>query len=102
MISKDTVRQIARLAKLEFSDEEMDGFLTEFGKIVAYVDELKEIPSGKSPGDDVRSAGRAEIGDDHSEDWDGRDEALENAPERRDSLFAVPRVVDKGDADGSP
>jgi aspartyl-tRNA(Asn)/glutamyl-tRNA(Gln) amidotransferase subunit C len=102
MISKDTVQQIARLAKLEFSDEEMGDFVIEFRKIVDYVDQLKKIPPGTSPAVDVRSAGLAEIRDDLAEDWDGRDEALRNAPESRDSLFVVPRVVHKGDTDGSP
>ena len=102
MISKDTVRHIARLTKLEFSDEEMGDFVIEFRKIVNYVDQLKDIPSGTSPGVDRPSAGLAEMRDDGAEEWGGRDEALRNAPETRDSFFIVPRVVYKGDPDGSP
>jgi aspartyl-tRNA(Asn)/glutamyl-tRNA(Gln) amidotransferase subunit C len=102
MISRETVEHVAKLAKLEFSDEELEAFVPEFQKIVAYVDRLSEV-SLEGP-DDVqeRTAGLKEVRPDQVEVWPEREEGLANAPERRGSLLGVPRVVDKGDARAAP
>ena len=109
------VKKHFKTFKKKISEKEFDAFIQDIlskkslevsGKVYcrdgfAYVNKLEEIPSGASPDVNPASAGLTEMRDDRAEVWDGRDEALRNAPEVRDSLFVVPRVVHKGDAGGS-
>ena len=43
MITKEQVEHIAGLAKLKFSDEEIDAFTNKFSDIVKYVEKLEEV-----------------------------------------------------------
>jgi aspartyl-tRNA(Asn)/glutamyl-tRNA(Gln) amidotransferase subunit C len=42
-LTKDEVRHIAKLARLNLSDEEIDKFSTELTSILDYIDMLKEV-----------------------------------------------------------
>ena|SRR5258705_10184761 len=41
IISRDEIKKIAALAKLEFSDEELDKFAREFNSILEYVSKIQ-------------------------------------------------------------
>jgi aspartyl-tRNA(Asn)/glutamyl-tRNA(Gln) amidotransferase subunit C len=102
VVTRETVEHIAKLAKLRFSDEEMDAFVEQFQKIIAYVDRLRDLDTGEIDVGGPGGIGREGLREDRVEVWSGAGQSLENAPDRRGSLFCVPRVVDKGDSGGSP
>lgn len=43
MISKEEVKHIASLAKLKFSEEEIDEFTDKFSEVLSYVEKLNEV-----------------------------------------------------------
>ncbi len=85
---------VAALARIALTPEEKARFATQLGDVLAYVAQLNEVDvSGVEPtahafpvvnvwADDVPVAGLSV------------EEALRNAPERRDHMFVVPKVVD--------
>jgi aspartyl-tRNA(Asn)/glutamyl-tRNA(Gln) amidotransferase subunit C len=85
---------VAALARIALTPEEKARFATQLGDVLAYVAQLNEVDvSGVEPtahafpvvnvwADDVPEAGLSV------------EEALRNAPEKRDNMFVVPRVVD--------
>lgn len=85
---------VANLARLALTDEEKARFATQLGDILAYVALLNEVDvSGVEPTAhafpvvNVWAADVAEPGLSVAD-------ALRNAPEARDNMFVVPRVVE--------
>ena len=95
-IDKTTVERLARLSKLEFSDEEKSEMVKDFKKMVGFVDTLKEVDTeGVKPliyvNEDVTNILREdEIGGMLSSE-----DALKNAPDKDSSYIKVPKVVKK-------
>jgi aspartyl-tRNA(Asn)/glutamyl-tRNA(Gln) amidotransferase subunit C len=95
MVTKEEVKHIAGLARLEFDEKELDGFTGDLNNILGYIDQLKEVDvAGVAPlesiNEDVESNvfRKDEVGPSLS-----REEALKNAPKAADGYFLVPKVI---------
>ncbi|CAB5128110.1 Aspartyl-tRNA(Asn) amidotransferase subunit C (EC @ Glutamyl-tRNA(Gln) amidotransferase subunit C (EC [Olavius algarvensis associated proteobacterium Delta 3] len=92
-ITKDEVAYVATLARLELSEKAIDTFSEQIGDILAYVDKLNEVNTdGVPPTSHAISLSNAFREDKPVEHLD-RDKALQNAPEKEDGDFMVPKVV---------
>jgi len=94
MISKEAIRKTADLAKLEFSESELDSFQDKFQKIVDYVGkidllDLKDV----APMTHIHDF-TANIREDVSIDGLPVEVALGNAPKKSDTYFKVPKVIE--------
>ena len=95
-IDKSTVDRLARLSKLEFSENEKVEMVEDFKKIVGFVDKLKEVDTEgvKSliyVNEDVTNVLRK----DEVKGMLSREEALQNAPVKDSSYIKVPKVLKK-------
>jgi aspartyl-tRNA(Asn)/glutamyl-tRNA(Gln) amidotransferase subunit C len=92
-VSREEVRHIADLARLDFSDEGEEKMADELGDILDYVDKLNELDtSGVPPMShvlDVTDVSRP----DEVESRIDRDQALESAPDTDGTYFRVPKVI---------
>mgnify|MGYP006275109825 CR=1 FL=1 len=92
-ITRDDVRHIASLARLQFSDDEEERLTNELESILDYVDQLDEVDTAGVPpmshGLDHAAPLRA---DDVSPRID-RDDALSRAPDADDEYIRVPTVI---------
>ena len=96
-INRAEVLKIADLAKLHFSDDELDAFITQFQHILDYVEQLKEVNV-----DDVPPTSHVSLTADFEkhmfrEDDVGSslpaDASLDNAPDPGAGHFRVPKVL---------
>jgi aspartyl-tRNA(Asn)/glutamyl-tRNA(Gln) amidotransferase subunit C len=89
----EEVRQLATLARLRFTDEELAKFTAEFSAIVDYIGHITAADlTGVEPLTSVSGAEnrtRADV------EGDGltAEEALRNAPSKNEAFFKVPRVL---------
>jgi aspartyl-tRNA(Asn)/glutamyl-tRNA(Gln) amidotransferase subunit C len=93
-IDRKTVEHVARLARLQLSDEELARNEKQLGAILDYIAKLEKLDvSGAEPL--VHPAESANV---FREDTPipplPRPEALKNAPEKTDDFFIVPKVVE--------
>lgn len=93
-ITKEEVEKIAKLAKLEFTEEEKQRFTQQLAEIVSYVEKLRELNT-----QDVKPTSHViELKNVLREDKVGKslsqEEALANAPAKRKSHFSVPKVIE--------
>lgn len=94
MVSKEDVKHIAELSKLEFSDEEIEYFTEEFAKIIEYVGQLKEIDTeGVEPTYNISSKAQP-LREDVVRESLPKEEVLKNAPEEQYGYFKLPKIVD--------
>jgi len=92
MISKDDVKHVAKLAELEFSEEQADKMTEQLDKILAHVANIsKADTSAVQP-----TAHTLEINNVFREDIVKKQlstkDALSNAPEEYKSGFLVPKI----------
>jgi aspartyl-tRNA(Asn)/glutamyl-tRNA(Gln) amidotransferase subunit C len=92
-VSREEVRHIADLARLDFSEDGEEKMAEELGDILDYVDKLNELDtSGVPPMShvlDVTDVSRP----DEVESRIDRDQALESAPDTDGTYFRVPKVI---------
>jgi aspartyl-tRNA(Asn)/glutamyl-tRNA(Gln) amidotransferase subunit C len=89
------VGYVAKLARLQLSDEETALFQNQLGDILEYVDKLREADVPEADGtSDVIPKKFNVFREDEPRDWFTAEEALSNAPRQRDHLFIVPKVVE--------
>ncbi|NPA15377.1 MAG: Asp-tRNA(Asn)/Glu-tRNA(Gln) amidotransferase subunit GatC [Deferribacteres bacterium] len=94
-ISKEEVIYVARLARLEFTDEEIEEFTHQLGKVLDYIEKLKELDvEGVEPTyhplKDLVSVMRK----DEVKRSLTQEEALANAPDAAKGHFRVPKIIE--------
>lgn len=98
----DEVRRIATLARLRFSPEQEETFTRQLGEIVAYIDQLRDVPGAEAAADsNAATAALPSEADDAVADCLPREVLLANAPAVAgstgfDGFIVVPEV--KADA----
>ena len=93
-ITRAEVEHVARLARLELSDEEKETFTGQMDAILAYVDKLNELDTtGIVPTAHAVPMENAFRNDEEAPSI-GIDNALANAPDRVESFFRVPKVIE--------
>lgn len=93
-ISKEEVKRIAQLARLELSEAEVEKYQKELSAILGYVDVLTGVDTSKV----AATANIAGLSDVYAEDAKNpsfdRDEVLKNAPEKKDGYIKVKPVLE--------
>jgi aspartyl-tRNA(Asn)/glutamyl-tRNA(Gln) amidotransferase subunit C len=93
-ISVADVEHVARLARLELSDEEKNLFASQMGAILGYVEKLKELNTeGILPTSHAVPMENA-FREDAARPSIGIEKALANAPDRVESFYRVPKVIE--------
>ncbi len=92
-IGRDEVRHIAKLANLDFSEDELDRFTRQFNSILKYVARLNALDTSDIEPTSHVGAGSRALRDDVLVPSIPQDEALANAPDPDHGYFKVPRVI---------
>ena len=88
------VAYVARLARINLTEEEAKIFQKQLDEVLKYVEKLRQV--------DVTGVDAAAhalpvfnvFRDDSSRDWFTAEQALSNAPRQANGLFVVPKVVE--------
>ena len=89
------VEHIAKLAKLDFSEEEKLKFTEEFNEILAFMEKLNELDTSKvEPLSHVIELQNVFREDSVKPSLPTQD-ALKNAPAKTEQFFKVPKVIDR-------
>ena len=96
-ITRAEVQKIAELAKLHFSEAELDAFTTQFQRILGYIEKLEEVDvAGVEPTSHVSLVEESEehvFREDVVRASLPVEEALANAPDPGAGQFRVPKVL---------
>jgi aspartyl-tRNA(Asn)/glutamyl-tRNA(Gln) amidotransferase subunit C len=93
-VDRATVKHIARLARIGVSEEELEPLAAELNAILAFVEELNALDTGNIPPMTSVVEAKLKRRDDTVTDGGNAEDILRNAPEKIDSFFAVPKVVE--------
>ncbi len=93
-IDRNTVRNIATLARLAVKDDELDRIAGELTNIFQFIEQLSEVNTeGVAPMTSVAHMDLP-LRADAVTDGNKRDAVLANAPEKFDGFYLVPKVVE--------
>ena len=93
-LDTDTVRRIARLARIHVPDEDLAPLAGELSNIIGWVEQLAEVDTeGVEPMTSVVDT-TATQRDDVVDDGGYPEQVLANAPDAADGFFTVPKVVE--------
>ena len=97
-IDKQQVQNVAKLARLELTENELDQFTGQLSAILQYVEKMNELQTG-----DVEPLAHClpinnVFREDHVRESLGTDRTLANAPVRDGEFFKVPKILDDGSA----
>lgn len=93
-VDKDTVRRIAKLARLAVPEDRLDSLAEELSGIFQWVEMLGEVNvDGVAPMTSV-VAQKLKWRADEVTDGGRPDDLMSNAPEDEDHFFVVPKVVE--------
>ena len=91
------IDHVAKLARLELTDEEKAQLRTQLGAILEHAAKVGEVAADDVPPDRVRDpAGRTSSATDEPEPSITHEAAMENAPAQADDRFMVPKIAETG------
>jgi aspartyl-tRNA(Asn)/glutamyl-tRNA(Gln) amidotransferase subunit C len=93
-VDRDTVRRIAKLARIALSDERSEPMVNELNSILTWVEQLKEVDVTGVPPLTSVVAQVLKMRDDEVVDGGNADALMTNAPLGEDHYFVVPKVVE--------
>ena len=92
-VTRKDVEHIAELARLKFTDEELNDFTGQLNEILAYVEKLNELDTENVEPLSHPVEGNNVFREDVVKPSISTEEALKNAPEKDEQFFHVPKVI---------
>jgi len=93
-ITDDLVKNVARLSRLYFSDEDAVKYGQQMSQIIAYIAQLNEVDTSSiQPTSYVLPSMKNVFREDNIRQSLPVEEALNNAPDKQGDFFRVPRVI---------
>lgn len=93
-VDQDTVRRVARLARLAIAESRVEPMVGELNRILAWVEQLKEVNTdGIEPMTSVMKMDLKRRAD-RVTDGGYAEDLMKNAPASEDNFFVVPKVVE--------
>lgn len=90
----EDVEHIARLARLGLREEEKHSLRGELEAILGYVEKLRSLPTEAVEPSDAHLDRAAALREDHVTNRPRADELLAGAPDREETFFRVPRIIE--------
>ncbi len=88
------VAYVARLARINLTEDEAKTFQKQLDDVLKYVEKLRELDVGDLDAAAHSLAVFNVFREDESRDWFTAEQALSNAPRQGNGLFVVPKVVE--------
>ena len=93
-ITRKEVEHVARLARLELTEEEKQRLTAQLDAILGYIDTLNQVDTSKVEPTTTVIPMASVMRDDEARPSLKQEEALANAPDREDVFFQVPRILE--------
>lgn len=92
-INKETVKYVAKLARMKLDEAKIDDFTGQLDKILTYIEKLNQLNTDNvEPTSHALSMENVFRKDEHFPSL-ANDIALSNAPEKENGHFKVPKII---------
>ena len=94
-ISSDEVKKVARLARLELNESEIQQHAEQLENILGYIKQLEEIDTENIPCTTRAIEVVNVLRKDEKKDYENSEELLNLAPSRENKFFKVPKIINE-------
>tara|TARA_Y100001978_G_scaffold170907_1_gene160458 strand:+ start:719 stop:1012 length:294 start_codon:yes stop_codon:yes gene_type:complete len=92
-ISKEQVKKVAELARIELNEDEIDHHSIQLEKILDYINQLEKIDTENIPCTTRAIEVVNVVRNDINEKFEETNQILDLAPSREDDFFKVPKII---------
>ncbi|MDA3861525.1 MAG: Asp-tRNA(Asn)/Glu-tRNA(Gln) amidotransferase subunit GatC [Melioribacteraceae bacterium] len=92
-VTKNDIEHIAKLAKLEIKEDEIDNFTSQLNKVLDYVDKLNELDTDNVKPLSHPIEGENVFREDLLKESIPTKDALKNSGSKTEEYFKVPKVI---------
>ena len=92
-ISKEQVKKVSKLARLELNEKEIEHHSKQLEKILLYIDQLNKINTENIPCTTRAIEVVNVLRNDVNQRFDENENILKLAPSREDNFFKVPKII---------
>lgn len=93
VITKDDVKNIAKLSRLSLTESEMEEFTPQLDKIFGHVQELNQIDTSSVEPTSHAIPVSNVFREDEVVEFDNKEGIINNGPKTEDNAFVVPKIV---------
>ena len=93
-LDKEKIKHVAKLARISVNEAKVDSLTKDLNSIFKFIEQLNELNTDKVEPLSNISSSILPKREDVSNDVNSSDEILENAPDKLEGFFAVPKVVE--------
>ncbi|WP_080145419.1 Asp-tRNA(Asn)/Glu-tRNA(Gln) amidotransferase subunit GatC [Marinilactibacillus piezotolerans] len=97
-INEETVKHVAKLAKLEFQEETIHGFTKELDQIIQMVEQLEDLDTTGVEGTYHGITHHSVLRKDEAKKEFERDDLFANVKTKQDGFIKVPAIMDNGES----
>jgi len=94
-ITKEEVKKVAHLARLELNENEINNHSKQLEKILDYIKQLEKIDTEEVPCTTRAIEVVNVFRKDEKKNYDCNEEILELCPSREDKYFKVPKIINE-------
>jgi len=94
-ITKEEVKKVAHLARLELNENEINNHAEQLEKILEYIRQLEKINTEEVPSTTRAIEVTNVFRKDEKKNFDFTEELLELGPSREDQYFKVPKIINE-------
>ena len=92
-ISSDEVKKVAKLARLELNESEIQKHAEQLENILGYINQLEKIDTENIPCTTRAIEVVNVLRKDEKKDYENSEELLDLAPSRENQFFKVPKII---------
>lgn len=96
-ITADEVKHVAKLAKLEFTDDELQMFAGQMDDIIKMVQQLGEVDTEGVPVTSTVAEAKNVMREDEAVKGTDRDKLMHNVPQKDKGFVKVPAIIDESE-----
>ena len=94
-ITREIIEHVAKLSRLQFEEQELEGFISQLNEILDYVAKIEKLDTADVAPTSHMFFERTPMREDKVRETPSPvAELLNNAPQREDNFYIVPRVID--------
>ena len=92
-LSKEQLKYVAKLSRITLDEDSLESFTTQLDKILAYMEKLNQLDTSDTPPTSHALEIKNVFRDDILKQSLSNEEALQNAPEKENGHFKVPKII---------
>ena len=93
-INLETLKKLSKLARLEVDENTSNDLIRDLNKILGFINQLNEVDTKNIEPLNSVTSNKMPLREDKVKDGNINEEILQNAPEKTNDYFVVPKVIE--------